>query len=471
VVNTVDEAFNKAWDDSDSFEVPQDVWLGTQGEDSPWKALATPYQNVNTQDATGLPMDTLQEVGKALTTVPEGFSLHRTLARQSKQKAQMFASGKGVDWATAEALAIGTLLLEGFNARMTGQDVERGTFSHRHALVHDQKTADKHVWVNHIKPDQENKFFIANSLLSEYGVLGFELGYSFEHPDNLVIWEAQFGDFVNGAQIIIDQFLSSCEAKWMRQSGLVMLLPHGYQGAGPEHSSCRVERFLQCSDEDPDMVPEDLHTLEVQIRAAQKNNWQVVNPSTPANYFHVLRRQMYRKFRKPLIIPATKALLRHKLAVSDLDDFGPETRFRRVIDEAYPNEIKSNSDINKVVFCSGKIYYELLEKRREAGVDDVAIVRIEQLSPFPFDQVAENVRLYPNAQVIWAQEEPKNMGFWYFVQDRILSSTRELNGKEIRPLYVGRKTMASPAEGWGSVHATEQNRIVKEALFGPSPEN
>jgi len=467
VVHGVDKAFNAAWDESDEFQVPDDVWLGTQGEDSPWKALHTPYQDVKTQEATGLPLETLQEVGKALTTVPDGFALHRTLARQAKQKSAMFENGKGVDWATAEGLAIGTLLLEGFNARMTGQDVERGTFSHRHALVHDQKNGSQHVWVNNIRPDQENKFFIANSLLSEYAVLGFELGYSFEHPDNLVIWEAQFGDFVNGAQIIIDQFLSSGEAKWMRQSGLVMLLPHGYQGAGPEHSSCRIERFLQCSDEDPDEVPPNLDTLKGQIRAAQINNWQVVNPSTPANYFHVLRRQLYRKFRKPLIIPATKALLRHKLAVSDLDEFGPETRFQRVIDEAHPQEITTSDQVKKVVFCSGKIYYELLEKRREAEVDDVAIVRIEQLSPFPFDKVAENVKLYPNAEVVWAQEEPKNMGCWYFVQDRILTATRELNGEEIRPTYVGRKTMASPAEGWGDVHAQEQSRIVREAVVGP----
>uniref|UniRef100_A0A7S2S9S3 2-oxoglutarate dehydrogenase, mitochondrial n=1 Tax=Rhizochromulina marina TaxID=1034831 RepID=A0A7S2S9S3_9STRA len=464
VIKVVDDAFNAAWDGSDAFTVPDDVWLGTQGEDSPWKALATPYDDVNTQEATGLPMSTLQEVGTALTTVPEGFTLHRTLARQAKQKAKMFETGAGVDWATAESLAIGTLLLEGFNARMTGQDVERGTFSHRHALVHDQKTAAEHVWVNNIRSDQKNQFYIANSLLSEYAVLGFELGYSFEHPNNLVLWEAQFGDFVNGAQIIIDQFLSSGEAKWMRQSGLVMLLPHGYQGAGPEHSSCRIERFLQCSDEDPDEVPANLDTLKGQIRAAQKNNWQVVNPSTPANYFHVLRRQMYRQFRKPLIIPATKALLRHRLAVSNLDDFGPETRFQRVIDEAFPDEIKAASEVQRVVFCSGKLYYELLEQRREAGIDDVAIVRIEQLSPFPFDKVAENVKLYSNAEVVWAQEEPKNMGCWYFVQDRILTATRELNGHEIRPSYVGRKTMASPAEGWGDVHTREQNRIITDAM-------
>jgi 2-oxoglutarate dehydrogenase E1 component len=281
------------------------------------------------------------------------------------------------------------------------------------------------------------------------------------------MWEAQFGDFVNGAQIIIDQFLSAGESKWMRQSGLVMLLPHGYQGMGPEHSSCRIERFLQCSDEDPDVIPPNLDTLKGQVRAAQKINWQICNPTTPANYFHLLRRQLFREFRKPLIIPATKSLLRDKMAVSPLEDFGPGTRFKRVYKELHAEEegLVPDSSMRKVVLCSGKIYYELLAKRRESGVKDVALIRVEQLSPFPFDAVAENIAKYPNAKsVVWAQEEPKNMGPWYFVQDRILTATRELNGNEVRPQYVGRPTMASPADGYADVHAKEQNRILETAI-------
>jgi len=468
-------AFDEAWELSDSVEIPTDLWKGTQSDDSPWQKIKVPRQTVNRQEATGLDEETLLQVGKSLHTIPEGFTLHRNLKKASKLKEQMFASGQGVDWATGEALAIGSLLQEKHTVRMTGQDVERGTFSHRHAKVVDQVNGKTHTWVNHIeegggggasKEEQEHKFYVANSFLSEYGVLGFELGYSFEHPDTLVMWEAQFGDFVNGAQIIIDQFLSAGEAKWMRQSGLVMLLPHGYQGMGPEHSSCRIERFLQCSDEDPDEVPKDLDTLKGQIRAAQRNNWQIVNPSTPANYFHVLRRQLYREFRKPLIIPATKSLLRDKAAVSSLADFGPGTRFKRVYAEqfAVQDGLVEDQEMRKVVFCSGKIFYELLSKRREAGVKDVALVRVEQLSPFPFDLIAHHVKKYDGAEVVWAQEEPKNMGPWMFVHDRILTATRDINGEEKRPTFIGRNTMASPADGYADVHSREQSRIVNEAI-------
>jgi len=464
VTKQVEATFDAAWDEAENFQIPKDEWLGSQDEGSAWTKLKTPRFVAQRQE-TGVDVDTLKKVGKALHTVPEGFKVHRVLAKQMKMKETAMSSGQGIDWATGEALAIGTLLLEGNKARLTGQDVERGTFSHRHALVHDQNNGSKYVMVNNIEEGQAEKFYVQNSLLSEYGVLGFELGYSYDNPNALVMWEAQFGDFVNGAQIIIDQFLSAGEAKWMRQSGLVMLLPHGYQGAGPEHSSCRVERFLQCSDEDPDEIPENIFEDEGQMRAVQKNNWQIVNVTTPANYFHVLRRQIHREFRKPLIIPATKALLRHKLAVSPMEDFLPGTRFQRAIDEPYPEELAGDSDIKKLVFCTGKIYYELLEKRRAEGVKDVAIVRIEQLSPFPFDRAAENVKKYPNAEVVWAQEEPKNMGAWYFVQDRICTATRELVGSEVRPRYIGRKTMASPAEGYGDVHTREQERIASEAIM------
>ena len=277
--------------------------------------------------------------------------------------------------------------------------------------------------------------------------------------------EAQFGDFVNGAQIVIDQFLSSGEAKWMRQTGLVVLLPHGYQGQGPEHSSCRIERFLQNSDEDPDVIPPDLDTIEGQTRQVQLNNWQIINPSTPANYFHALRRQQHRDFRKPLIVASTKALLRHKLAVSSLDEFATGSRFRRTYGEAYPDEVVADADVRRLVLCSGKIYYELLEARRRlGGPSDVALVRVEQISPFPFDQVAAYAATYANAEVVWAQEEPKNQGAWYFVRDRIMTATRVLNRREVRPGYCGRETMASTAEGYGAVHDAQQKHIIDVAL-------
>lgn len=460
VETAVHGEFDKAWDLSETIEIPTDTWKGTQSSDSPWQKIKVPRELVDDTDKTGVDIAQLKKVGAALYNVPEGFNLHRNLKKASKHKQAMFESNEPVDWATAEALAIGTLLMEGRNVRLTGQDVERGTFSHRHAKVVDQLTGEKHTWVNHIEPDQENKFYVANSFLSEYGVLGFELGYSFEHPDNLVMWEAQFGDFVNGAQIIIDQFLSAGEAKWMRQSGLVMMLPHGYQGMGPEHSSCRIERFLQCSDEDPDEIPPN------PIRALQKNNWKIVNPTTPANYFHVLRQQLFAEFRKPLIIPATKALLRDKMAVSELSDFGPGTEFKRIYPEMHTEEegLVSDGDMKKLVLCNGKIYYELLAARRKSNVKDVALVRMEQLSPFPFELVADQVQKYNSAEVVWAQEEPKNMGAWSFVQDRIGTATREINNEEKRPTYIGRSTMASPADGYADVHSMEQARIINDVI-------
>jgi 2-oxoglutarate dehydrogenase E1 component len=286
------------------------------------------------------------------------------------------------------------------------------------------------------------------------------MGYNMENPNQLTLWEAQFGDFVNGAQIIIDQFLAAGESKWQRQCGLVMLLPHGYQGAGPEHSSARIERFLQSTDDDAD-EPYSIQDPDAQI---QMCNWQIVSPSTAANYFHVLRRQLQRKFRKPLIVSEPKGLFRHKLAVSPVEDFLEGTRFHRLLPETFPDEIVSDDKVTTVVMTTGKLYYEMLEKRRETKQDNVALVRIEQLSPFPFDGVAEQMRKYPNAKLVWAQEEPKNMGAWNYVQDRMMTATREINKNEIRPCYVGRPHMASTAEGYGDVHAANQRRIINEAL-------
>ncbi|KAH8071128.1 oxoglutarate dehydrogenase [Aureococcus anophagefferens] len=407
IVGSVEQVYAEAFDNKDAFKWDRDVW----GQN--WQEMVSPLS---------------------------GFSLHRRLKGILAKKAEAVASGEGVDWAQGEALAFGTLLDEGTPVRFTGQDVERGTFTHRHAVVHDQKDGATHTFLNAIAPDQAAKLDIHNSFLSEYGVLGFELGYSFETPDVLCVWEAQFGDFVNGAQIIIDQFLSSGEAKWMRQSGLN-------------------------SDEDPDVIPPDLHTMEGQVRQVQLNNWQIINPTTPANYFHALRRQQHRDFRKPLIVASTKALLRHKLAVSNVDEFLTGSRFRRTYGEMHDDEVVADADVRRVVLCSGKIYYELLEARRKAeGPSDVALVRVEQISPFPFDQVANYATKYANAELVWTQEEPKNQGAWYYVRDRIMTATRVLNGVEQRPGYCGRATMASTAEGYGAVHDAQQKAIIDTAL-------
>ena len=367
----------------------------------------------------GVAPDVLSQMMEKLIEVPEGFKVHRGIERVLKQREQSFAEGAGIDWSSAEALAVGSLLLEGNRVRLSGQDVQRGTFSHRHAMVHDQSAKRSHVFVNHLAPDQEHLFQVCNSPLSEFGVLGFELGYSMESPKSLVMWEAQFGDFANGAQIIFDNFLCSMEAKWMRQSGLVCLLPHGYQGAGPEHSSCRIERFLQSSDEDPNDVP---LSNETRREMASRCNWQVANPSTPANYFHLLRRQQNRgcvriracvccrsaqtthrltllsffllsfSYRKPLIVASTKALLRLPASFSETDDLTTGTRFHRVFLERFPEEINTQEDVKRIVMCSGKIYYELLEFRQKNDIKDVAIVSIEQILPFPFDRTADAVK-------------------------------------------------------------------------------
>jgi len=394
---------------------------------------------------------------------------------------QMIESGEGVDWALAEALAFGTLLEEGNHVRLSGQDVERGTFSHRHALLHDQNTGARCVPLRSVYGDSKphNFFTVSNSSLSEFGVLGFELGYSLENPNSLVLWEAQFGDFANSAQIIIDQFISSGEAKWLRQTGLTLLLPHGYDGQGPEHSSCRVERYLQMSDEDPTKIPPDMR-LDTRTQI-QEHNWQIVNVTTPANYFHVLRRQVHREFRKPLIVVSPKNLLRHPKCVSPLDDFDDEEknateqgiRFKRLImDKTATSRAKDDSlpidlGAKRVVFCTGKVYYELDAERETNGTEnEVKIVRIEQLSPFPWDLVDRELRRYPNAEPVWCQEEPMNMGAFSHVAPRFQTLFKQ---KQIsRPLdqlrYAGRAPAASTATGYGAVHAEEQVGLVKAAL-------
>ncbi|MBT6510016.1 MAG: 2-oxoglutarate dehydrogenase E1 component, partial [Rhodospirillaceae bacterium] len=348
----------------------------------------------------------------------------------------------GIDWATAEALAFGTLLHERANVRLSGQDCGRGTFSQRHSVLVDQLNEDRYIPLNHISDDQ-GRYEVIDSMLSEAGILGFEYGYSLADPNTLVLWEAQFGDFANGAQVIVDQFLTAGESKWFRMSGLVMLLPHGFEGQGPEHSSGRPERYLQLAAED---------------------NLQIANCTSPSSYFHLLRRQMKRKFRKPLIVMTPKSLLRHKRCISAAEEFTGDTQFHRSLWEL--DDASHGKDMKRVVLCTGKVYYDLLEKRDELGLKDVTFIRLEQIAPFPLDALQEAVNYYPKAKFVWCQEEPRNMGAWNFVRDKIDQALEagELKMKQLQ--YVGRPEAASPATGFIRVHEREQDALVTEALTG-----
>ena len=399
---------------------------------------------------TAVGMDKLRKVGAALTRLPEGFEAHRTVLRMLDAKRQMIETGEGIDWATAEALAFGTLLNEGYPVRLSGQDATRGTFSHRHSGIIDQQTEERYLPLNHIDGSQAS-YEVVDSMLSEYAVLGYEYGYSLAEPNALTLWEAQFGDFVNGAQIMIDQFISSGEAKWLRMSGLVMLLPHGYEGQGPEHSSARPERFLQMCAGD---------------------NWIVANCTTPANYFHILRRQIHRSFRKPLILFTPKSLLRHKLAVSKLADFAEGSSFHRVLWDdaelgASPTRLKPDAEIRQVVICSGKVYYDLLEARDARGLDDVYLLRLEQFYPFPALSLTKELARFKNARMVWCQEEPKNQGGWFFVEPNLEWVLGRIGAKHGRPAYAGRHASASPATGLARQHKQQQDALVNEALTVP----
>jgi 2-oxoglutarate dehydrogenase E1 component len=455
---------------------------------SVWDGFMSPHQHSRIRN-TGVPTSLLHEVGQAITAVPADFHPHRQIAKVYEARRGVVEGAAGVDWAMAEALAFGTLLAEGNHVRLSGQDVERGTFSHRHSVLHDQASGAKYTPLQHVfKGQPAGQFTVSNSSLSEYGVLGFELGYSLENPNSLVIWEAQFGDFANGAQIIFDQFVSSGEAKWLRQNGLVVLLPHGYDGQGPEHSSGRMERFLQMTDEDPYTLPqidEGLWFTGGHLGSQiQSVNWQVVNCTTPANYFHVLRRQIHRQFRKPLIVFAPKNLLRHPAARSPLSEFDdtPDdagiqgVRFKRLIMDEGATDRSPNPPtepgVKRLVLCSGKVYYELAAERAKRGAQaDVAIVRVEQLAPFPFDLVMRELRRYPGAEVLWCQEEPMNMGAYLHVQPRLQRCMEAVGGRDVplRIPYSGRPTMAATATGFGEVHAQEQANLISGALDLAAP--
>ncbi|KAL1535125.1 oxoglutarate dehydrogenase (succinyl-transferring) [Salvia divinorum] len=464
--NKVASILNEEFISSKDYVPQRRDWLSAY-----WTGFKSPEQLSRIRN-TGVKPEILKNVGEAITTLPEQFKPHRAVKRIFEDRAKMIETGEGIDWAVGEALAFATLLVEGNHVRLSGQDVERGTFSHRHSVLHDQETGEKYCPLDHVMMNQhEEMFTVSNSSLSEFGVLGFELGYSMENPNSLVLWEAQFGDFSNGAQVMFDQFVSSGEAKWLRQTGLVVLLPHGYDGQGPEHSSARLERFLQMSDDHPFVIPEMESTLRKQI---QECNWQVVNVTTPANYFHVLRRQIHREFRKPLIVMSPKNLLRHKDCKSNLSEFDDVqghpgfdkqgTRFKRLIkDQNDHSDLEEG--IRRLVLCSGKVYYELDEERKKIGAKDLALCRVEQLCPFPYDLVQRELTRYPNAEVVWCQEEPMNMGAYSYIAPRLGTAMKAASRGNVDDIkYVGRAPSAATATGFYQVHTKEQTGIIQKAM-------
>jgi 2-oxoglutarate dehydrogenase E1 component len=409
-------------------------------KDSDW--LKGEWKGVKDGDSsaakTAIDKKSLQKLIAKATEVPADFKANPKISKQLEARRSMVEAGKDIDWGTGESLAFASLLEEGFPVRITGQDAGRGTFSHRHSMLSDAASGKKYSTYTPFA--SKASYEVYDSVLSEYGVLGFEYGYSLTRPNALTIWEAQFGDFANGAQIMFDQFIASSEVKWLRKSGLVMLLPHGFEGQGPEHSSARLERYLQaCAD----------------------NNLRVCNITNPANFFHALRRQIHGKDRKPLVVMSPKSLLRHKLAVSTIEEFS-DLNFRPLIEETA--KIAASDKVRKVVLCSGKVYYDLLEAREAKKINDVALVRLEQLYPFPSAELATELKKYKNAEIIWCQEEPKNMGAWQFVNELVEEVLVNIKHKILRPKYVGRIACASPATGYSSYHAKEQKSLVEDAL-------
>jgi 2-oxoglutarate dehydrogenase E1 component len=426
----------------DSYRPNRADWL-----DGKWSGIGHADEGAR-RGVTGVDVERLKEIGRKLTTFPKSFMPHKTIVRIMAARRKMIEEGAGIDWTTAESLAFGTLLTEGFRVRLSGQDSERGTFSQRHSVLMDQENEKKYTPLKHISKTQ-GIFEVINSMLSEEAVLGFEYGYSLAEPNALVLWEAQFGDFDNGAQVVIDQFISSGERKWLRMSGLVMLLPHGYEGQGPEHSSARLERYLQLCAED---------------------NWQIANCTTPANYFHILRRQLHRQFRKPLVLMTPKSLLRHKRVVSTLAQFGPGTSFHRVLwDDAQflPDQaikLKPDAEIKRVVLSSGKVYYDLYEEREKRGIDDVYLLRVEQLYPFPARALIQELTRFSEAEMVWCQEESKNMGAWSFIEPNLSWVLDHIEAKHKRPRYAGRPASASTAAGLARKHQLELKTLLDEAL-------
>ena len=441
-INKFKSYLEKEFIDSKNYK-PDLTWF-----DGVWSRFQ-PAPGKDKRGITGVDKDQVITIGKKITSIPKDFTVHKTLKKIFEIKQKMFTEKTPVDWSTAEALAFGTLLNEGFSVRLSGQDSGRGTFSQRHSVLRNQDSHDRYIPLNHISKNQKN-FEVIDTLLSELAVLGFEFGYTLSEPETLVLWEAQFGDFANGAQIIIDQFITSGESKWGRASGLVMLLPHGYEGQGPEHSSARLERFLQLCAQD---------------------NIQVVNCTTPANYFHALRRQMHRDFRKPLIIMTPKSLLRHKQCVSSLDDFTKKNSFHRVLsDRAYTKEfglikLKKDKKIKKVIICSGKIYFDLIDAREKTKNDTIVFIRLEQIYPFPVKRLGRELKRYvENADFYWCQEEPQNMGAWNTVKDYIDRTLGIINYGKKKVDYIGRRPSASTATGNLNKHLAQQKEILEKVV-------
>jgi len=434
---------DQEYDTGRAYQPNKADWL-----DGVWSGFTLP-QDDDRRGKTDMSRGRLVEIGRRITEIPRNFDMHKTVQRVVETRRKAIDDGHGVDWALAEHLAFGTLLDEGFPVRLSGQDSARGTFSQRHSHFIDQSNEERYTPLNNIRPGQAH-YEVIDSLLSEEAVLGFEYGYSTAAPKSLVLWEAQFGDFVNGAQVVIDQFISSGERKWLRMSGLVMLLPHGYEGQGPEHSSARIERYLQLCAED---------------------NMQVVNCTTPANYFHALRRQLHRDFRKPLIVFTPKSLLRHKKCASSLDEMSEGTSFHRVLwDDAQLHngattiKLKGDSEIRRVVISSGKVYYDLLEERERRGLSDIYLLRLEQFYPWPMKSILAELARFPNAEMVWCQEEPKNMGGWTFVEPWLEISLERLNVNAKKARYAGRPATASTAAGLMSKHLKELETLLQEAL-------
>jgi 2-oxoglutarate dehydrogenase E1 component len=442
-IKEFEEFLDREYESGKAYRPNKADWL-----DGAWAGLSV-AQDDDRRGKTDVALDVLKDLGRKITQIPAGVDMHKTVQRVIENRGKAVESGEGVDWALAEHLAFATLLNEGVPVRLSGQDSCRGTFSHRHSHFVDQSTEERYTPLNNIREGQAH-YEVIDSLLSEEAVLGFEYGYSLSAPNTLTLWEAQFGDFVNGAQVVIDQFISSGERKWLRMSGLVMLLPHGYEGQGPEHSSARLERFLQACAED---------------------NMQVVNCTTPANYFHVLRRQIRREFRKPLVIMSPKSLLRHKRCISKLSELGPGSSFHRVLwDDAQLNngitsvKLKADDQIRRVVICSGKVYFDLVEEREKRGTDDVYILRLEQFYPWPIKSLSSELSRFPNAEVVWCQEEPKNMGGWQFVDPWLELTLEKLPIAAKRARYAGRPATASTAAGLMSKHLKELEAFLNDAL-------
>jgi len=445
-VANFDKELDDAFEAASGYKANEADWL-----DGAWSGMSVAAGDARRGD-TGVSLERLREVGTGLVRTPDNFNTHKRIVRQLETKAKMFETGDGVDWATAEALAFGTLLMEGHPVRLSGQDCGRGTFSQRHSVLRDQENGDRYEPLNNLRFGQA-PYEVIDSNLSEAGVLGFEYGYSLAEPQMLVLWEAQFGDFANGAQVVIDQFVSSGEHKWLRMCGLVMLLPHGYEGQGPEHSSARLERYLQLCAED---------------------NMQVCNCTTPANYFHVLRRQLLRDFRKPLILMTPKSLLRHKSCVSNLDQMIEGTTFHRVLwdgQDPFDDPTRSlvaDDKIKRIVLCSGKVYYDLYEEREKRGITDVYLMRVEQLYPFPDLALTDELSRFTNAiDFVWCQEEPRNMGAWTHIREPLEAMLRGLGRSHDDLSYAGRAGAAAPATGLLSKHNKEQAQLVDEALSLP----